>query len=245
MENEWRYTIHFGQTEFVSFANLQKSTIKPLMSQGILPLTIKNLLTTTDVGKWISVKIKLIADKLFPSLSKNPNDWTDKISKFFKKVSEYLGPKTIAYIIAAVKNLTPKPSKEAIQAEMNKAEKIYKVVLVVLIAIAAFKLWIFVAPFFSALSAPAVSSALTSAAKTAGIWGFLGGTGNAVGLISKIKHLGHKEGSEVLQKGMQDAISNLKDELKSVSQEKPADSPFGDYYNTEESLRMQKLAGIL
>jgi hypothetical protein len=44
VEYEWRYTIHFGQTEFVSFANLQKSTIKPLMSEGILPLTIKNLL---------------------------------------------------------------------------------------------------------------------------------------------------------------------------------------------------------
>ena len=44
VEYEWRYTIHFGQSEFVSFANLQKSTIKPLISEGILPLTIKNLL---------------------------------------------------------------------------------------------------------------------------------------------------------------------------------------------------------
>ncbi len=44
VEYQWRYTIHFGQTEFVSFANLQKSTIKPLMSEGLLPLTIKNLL---------------------------------------------------------------------------------------------------------------------------------------------------------------------------------------------------------
>jgi hypothetical protein len=44
VEYQWRYTVHFGQTEFVSFANLQKSTIKPLLSEGILPLTIKNLL---------------------------------------------------------------------------------------------------------------------------------------------------------------------------------------------------------
>ena len=44
VEYQWRYTVHFGQTEFVSFANLQKSTIKPLVSEGILPLTIKNLL---------------------------------------------------------------------------------------------------------------------------------------------------------------------------------------------------------
>jgi hypothetical protein len=44
VEYQWRYTVQFGQTEFVSFANLQKSTIKPLVSEGIMPLTIKNLL---------------------------------------------------------------------------------------------------------------------------------------------------------------------------------------------------------
>lgn len=44
VETQFRYTIHFGQTEFVSFANLQKSTIKPLINEGIMPLTIKNLL---------------------------------------------------------------------------------------------------------------------------------------------------------------------------------------------------------
>ena len=44
VETQWRYTIHFGQTEFVSFANLKKTTIKPLINEGIMPLTIKNLL---------------------------------------------------------------------------------------------------------------------------------------------------------------------------------------------------------
>ena len=44
VESQWRYTIHFGQSEFVSFANLQKSTIKPLIPEGIMPLTIRNLL---------------------------------------------------------------------------------------------------------------------------------------------------------------------------------------------------------
>jgi len=44
VESQWRFTIHFGQSEFVSFANLQKSTIKPLILEGIMPLTIKNLL---------------------------------------------------------------------------------------------------------------------------------------------------------------------------------------------------------
>jgi hypothetical protein len=44
VEYQWRYTIHFGQTEFMSFANLQKSIIKPLITDGIMPLTIRNLL---------------------------------------------------------------------------------------------------------------------------------------------------------------------------------------------------------
>ena len=206
---------------------------------------VKDLLTSSDIGKWISEKIKLLANKLFPSLSKNPNDWTDKIASFFKKVAEYLGPKVIAYLIAAWKNKSFKPGEEAIQAEMGKAEKIYKTILVVLITIAAVKLWIFIAPFYSAATSASAASSLVSAAKTAGIGGFAGGGFNVIGLINKIKHLGHEEGKHAAEKGMQDAIDNLKDELKSIPQEKPADSPFGDYYNTEESLRMQKLAGIL
>jgi hypothetical protein len=206
---------------------------------------IKDLLTSSDIGKWISEKIKAISNKLFPSLSKNPNDWTDKISNFFKKVAEYLGPKSIAYFIAAFKKRSPKPGEEAIQAEMGKAEKIYKAILVVLIAIAAVKLWIFIAPFFSAATSASASSALLGAVKTAGLGGISSGGFNILGLINKIKHLGHEEGKQAAEDGIQGAIGNLKDELKSISQEKPADSPFGDYYNTEESLRMQKLAGIV
>jgi hypothetical protein len=206
---------------------------------------IKDLLTSSDIGKWISEKVKIISNKLFPSLSKNPNDWTDKISNFFKKVAEYLGPKSIAYLIAAWKNKSFKPGKEAIQAEMSKAEKIYKAILVVLIAIAAVKLWIFIAPFYSAATSASASSSLVSAVKTAGIGGIASGGFNILGLINKIKHLGHEEGKQAAEDGIQDTIDNLKDELKSISQEKQADSPFGNYYNTEESLRMKKIAGII
>ncbi len=206
---------------------------------------IKDLLTSSDIGKWISEKIKVISNKLFPSLGKNPNDWTDKIASFFKKVAEYLGPKAIAYLIAAWKNKSFKPGEEAIQAEMGKAEKIYKAILVVLIVIAAVKLWMFIAPFYSAATSASAASSLVSAVKTAGIGGIASGGFNVIGLINKIKHLGHEEGKHAAEDGMQNAIANLKDELKSISQEKSADSPFGDYYNTEESLRMQKLAGIV
>jgi len=206
---------------------------------------VKDLLTSSDVGKWISEKIKVLSNKLFPSLSKNPNDWTDKISNFFKKVAEYLGPKSIAYLIAAWKKKSFKPGEEAIQAEMDKANKIYKAILIVLIAIAAVKLWIFITPFYSAATSTSAASSLLGAVKTAGIGGVASGGFNVIGLINKIKHLGHEEGKHAAEEGVKDAIANLKDELKSVTQEKPADAPFGDYYNTEESLRMQKLAGIV
>jgi hypothetical protein len=206
---------------------------------------IKDLLTSSDIGKWLSEKIKLISNRLFPSLSKNPNDWTDKISSFFKKIAEYLGPKSIAYFIAAFKKRSPKPGEEAIQAEMDKANKIYKAILIVLIAIAVVKLWMFIAPFYSAATSASASSALLGAVKTAGLGGISSGGFNILGLINKIKHLGHEEGKHASEEGVKDAIANLKDELKSITQEKPADAPFGDYYNTEESLRMQKLAGIV
>jgi hypothetical protein len=178
---------------------------------------IKDLFTASDIGKWISEKTKLLANKLFPSLSKNPNDWTDKISNFFKKVAEYLGPKTIAYLIAAWKKRSLKPGEEAIQAEMNVANKIYKAVLIVLITIATVKLWIFLAPFFTATTSSSAAGSLIGAIKTAGIGGFIKGGYNVVGLINKVKHLGHKEGKHAVEDGMQDAIANLKDELKSIS----------------------------
>ncbi len=103
----------------------------------------------------------------------------------------------------------------------------------------------FIAPFYSAATSASAASSLVSAVKTAGIGGIASGGFNVIGLINKIKHLGHEEGKHAAEDGMQNAIANLKDELKSISQEKSADSPFGDYYNTEESLRMQKLASIV
>jgi hypothetical protein len=175
---------------------------------------IKDLLTSSDIGKWLSEKIKLISNRLFPSLSKNPNDWTDKISSFFKKIAEYLGPKSIAYFIAAFKKRSPKPGEEAIQAEMDKANKIYKAILIVLIAIAVVKLWMFIAPFYSAATSASASSALLGAVKTAGLGGISSGGFNILGLINKIKHLGHEEGKQAAEDGIQGAIGNLKDELK-------------------------------
>jgi hypothetical protein len=174
--------------------------------------SIKDLLTGTSLGKWFVNKLKSLAEKLFPKLSKNPNDITDKISRFFKSVNKVLGAHGIAYLIAAWKQKSFKPSKEAIEAAMPVAEKVYKVILGILIAIAVTKLIMFLAPFapavlqgFSAftgaggattgtINAGAVAGPLImKALSAAGIKGVAGGAFNIVGLTQKIQHLkGHE-----------------------------------------------------
>lgn len=208
---------------------------------------IKDLLTSTDIGKWLSEKIKSLFNKLFPSFSKDPNDWTDKISKFFKKIAQIFGPTFIAYLIAAWKKKSFRPSKEEILAEKDTANNIYKAILAVLITLAIIKLWIFIAPFFTAAMSNSAGTALLGAVKSAGLTGISIGGFNLIGLISKIKHLSHEVGLKTVEDSKQAAMDNLQKTLSSVSQEKSASSPFGkdDYYNTEESLRLQKLAGIL
>jgi hypothetical protein len=164
--------------------------------------SIKDLLTTTDIGKWLSEKIRNLANKLFPSFAKNPNDWTDKLKKAIDNITKWLGPKSIAYILAAWKAKSFKPGNDAIQVEMEKATKIYKIILIILILLAAVKLFIFIAPFFSAATAASVSAALSSAVQHAGIIGFAGAGFNILGLINKIKHLSHDEGEHEIKKSL-------------------------------------------
>ena len=208
---------------------------------------IKDLLTGTDLFKWISKKIKDVADRFFPSFSKNASDWTDKLSKFFKKVAQIFSSTFIAYIIAWVKKGFKRPNKDEILAERDLASKIYQTILVILITIAIIKLLSFITPFAAATTAASVSAALVAAFKSAGILGNLGGAFNILGLVTKIKHLSHEAGIKATEDIKQTAIDDLQKTLSSVSQEKSVSSPFGkdDYYNTEESLQMKKLAGII
>jgi len=170
---------------------------------------IKDLLTSSDIGKWLSNKINILANKLFPSFSKDPNDWTDKLKNAIDKISKWLGPKSIAYILAAWKAKSFKPGEEAIQAQMEKAKKIYKIIITILILLAAVKLFVFLAPFFSAAMASSVSSALSAAAQHAGIAGFSSAGFNILGLINKIKHLSHDEGKHEIEKSLETAKEYL------------------------------------
>jgi hypothetical protein len=200
---------------------------------------IKDFLTATDIGKWIVKTVQKIANKLSPTYSKDPNDWTDKLVNFFKKVKEWIGPKFIAYLIAAWKKKSFKPSDEEIKAQMKPAEVIYKIILGILICLAIYKLWAFIGPFYTAAIGASAGSALLGAAKAAGIKGILGGTFNIMGLVSKISHLGHAEGKKEIEKEYQKAISNLNNTADDIFKNSSTNSPTGDYYNAE-SLRINK-----
>lgn len=216
---------------------------KPLQEVGITGIgwidgvidifgSVKNLLTSTTIGKWIVNKLKSVAERLFPKLSQNPNDVTDKIANFFKKVTKWLGPSSIAYIIAAWKQKGKiwaafkqgkkeglKPSEEAISAAMPTAEKVYKVILGILIAVAVAKLVIFLAPLGSAIlksfaafakvgggtqgviqAGMVVGPLISKALAAAGLKGLAAAGFNVTGLIQKIQHLGHSEAEHEAEK---------------------------------------------
>lgn len=180
---------------------------------------VKDLLTTNTIGKWLTNKLKSAAERLFPKLSQDPNDVTDQIANYFKKITKTLGPSGIAYLIAAWKQKSLKPSKEAISAAMPTAEKIYKVILGILIAVAVAKLVMFLAPLgpailksFAAfakvgggtqgvLQAGMVAGPLMSKIiAAAGLKGIVGAGFNLTGLIQKIQHLGHSEAGHEAEK---------------------------------------------
>lgn len=181
--------------------------------------SIKDLLTSTTIGKWIVNKLKAAAERLFPKLTQNPNDVTDKIANFFKKISKLLGASGIAYIIAAWKQKSLKPSKEAIDAAIPVAEKINKIILGILIAVAIAKLVMFLAPLSPAiLKAFAVFTKVGGGAQgavqagmiagplmgkilaAAGLKGIAAAGFNVTGLIQKIQHLGHSEAGHEAEK---------------------------------------------
>lgn len=178
--------------------------------------SVKDFLTTSDIGKWFSNLIQKIANKLFPSFSKNPNDWTDKLSNGVQKIGQFLGPKGIAYIIAAWKNKTIKPTQEMINTQMSKANIVYKTVLFMLIIIGLWKLWIFIQPFYTAALAPTVLISFKIALAKGGLIkaGF-----NVLGIYNKIKHASHDEAKHEIENSLNLAKQSLTNELSNQTQQ--------------------------
>jgi hypothetical protein len=165
---------------------------------------IKDFLTSTDFGKYLAKKVKQFTDKFFPTLGKDPESWPNKFVAFTKKLASALGPKGIAWLLAAKKAgkeaggiakflKFKKPSKEQVEAALPIATKIYKGLMLILIGIATIKLLAFIAPFFKASMAASIKASLLGAAQQAGISGFTLAGFNILGLTKKIQHYKHAE----------------------------------------------------
>lgn len=183
---------------------------------------VKDLLTTTDIGKWLSAKVQIIAQKLFPSFGKTESDWTDKLKKAVDSFAKWLGPKSIAYIIAAWKKKSLKPGQEAIEAEMPRAAKIYKILLIILIIIGIIKLIVFLAPFMvaGATAASSASASMSTIANAvggviqhAGLGGFSAAGFNILGVVKKISHLKPHDAHLELKAGLSTVTDSLSQEL--------------------------------
>lgn len=179
--------------------------------------SVKDFLTTNDIGKWFASMIQKIANKLFPSFSKNPNDWTDKLNNGVKKIAQFLGPKGVAYIIAAWKNKTIKPTQEMIDAQMSKATVVYKTLLFMFIIIGFWKLWMFIQPFYTAALAPTV---LISLKMVLAKGGFTKAGFNILGLYNKIQHATHDEAKHEIENSLNLAKQSLSNELSNQTQQK-------------------------
>lgn len=184
--------------------------------------SVKDILTTTDIGKWFSEKVKKIAEKLFPSFAKSQNDWTDKLKKAVDTFAKWLGPKAVAYILAAWKKKSLKPGQEAIEAEMPRAAKIYKILLIILIIVGIIKLLIFIYPFIAkgavaagsaGASMSSVASAVGGVVQHAGLGGFSLAGFNILGVVNKISHLKPHDAHKELKAGLSTVTDSLSQEL--------------------------------
>lgn len=103
---------------------------------------IKNALSSTSLGKWLSEKVKSIAEKIFPKLKSDPNDWTEKFQKAATVLNKVLGVNVLAYIIAwwRKKGFLVKPTKEEVEAAKKTATAVYKSIMLFFIILCIIKL---------------------------------------------------------------------------------------------------------
>ncbi len=163
---------------------------------------IKDILTASELGKWISEKISNWFKNKFGNTKwgKDSGEIAEKMGKFLKSVTDIIGPRGIAWLIAFYKKVVKNkqkglPTKEEVDAELSAGEKIFKIILIILICIALYKAFIFFYPLVVGLSgaatpAAAMSSVLNTVVSKAGLTAAF----NLTGLAQKVKHLNHKHG---------------------------------------------------
>ena len=189
--------------------------------------SVKNLLTSTSLGEWLVNKVKKFVDRFFPKIGKDPNSNINKVVKFAHKIAKALSPKGLAWTIAAFKNKTLKPSKEQIEKHMAVSTKVYQGLMLILIALALYKLVVFAWPFIKAgaLSGSFLSNAVASVASKTGATTYALAGFNVVSLNKKVEHLldpnhehGHAsdEHKEEVETELMDDVKNLAGEIADI-----------------------------
>ena len=250
------------------FLNETKSNI--LEAEGILSSilsvigNVKDAISATGWGKsaieWIknfitkySEKFKNVIIDYVPggeSIIKGAKTVAEYTTKFVKWVYNTITYKGLAKLFAMIRYKTLSPTEEQKKCMELAAKKIYRWILIALIAAYIIKVLVTAGPSLATSAAlgafnPALAFApiqpLIAAAGLKGTFFKTLSLGSAVDKTLDAKKLANQIEAEE-QKAKAGELDNFDEAWNMCSL---PNSPFGDYYNTEESLRMQKLAGII
>ena len=258
------------------FLNENKSNI--LEAEGILSSilsiigNVKNAISAIGFGKnaieWIknfitefTKKFKNVIIDYIPggeSIIKGAKTVAEYTTKFVKWVYNTITYKGLAKLFAMIRYKTFSPTEEQKKCMELAAKKVYKWILIALVAAYIIKVLIVAGPSLltsAALAAfnPALAFApIQPLIAAAGLKGTFFGTlslGSAVDKTLDADKLADQiEAEEQKAKaGELDGLGEAWNICPLKPLETPINTPFDsdDYYNTEESLRMQKLAGIV
>jgi len=266
------------------FLNETKSNI--LEAEGILKSilsvigTVKDAISATGWGKnaieWIKDFITKFAEKFknviidyVPGgeyIVKGAKTVAEYTTKFVKWVYNTITYKGLAKLFAMIRYRTFSPTEEQKKCMELAAKKVYRWILIALVAAYIIKVLLEAGPAL-ATSAALAKSLATSAAlakfnpalafapiqpliAAAGLKGTFFKTLSLKSAIDKtieVEKLTNQIEAEE-QKAKAGELDNFNEAWNMCPlPNQPVDSPFGygGYYNTEESLRMQKLAGIV
>ena len=276
IREEIKLNLKFYNEVKEGFLNETKSNI--LEVEGVLASitavlgNIKDFLTASKIGKnvveWVKNFVNKFAEKFKnivisyvpggETILKGAKTVAEYTTKFVKWVYNTITYKGLAKLFAMIRYKTFSPTEEQKKCMELAAKKVYKWILIALVAAYIIKVLIVAGPSLltsAALAAfnPALAFApIQPLIAAAGLKGTFFGTlslGSAVDKTLDADKLADQiEAEEQKAKaGELDGLGEAWNICPLKPLETPINTPFDsdDYYNTEESLRMQKLAGIV
>jgi len=275
IREEMRLNLKFYNEVKKGFLNETKSNILEaegvLASITAVLGSIKDYLTSLKLGKnvieWVKnfvnkfvEKFKNVVTNYVPggeTILKGAKYVSDASAKLIKWLYDTLSEKGLAKLFAMIRYRTFSPTEEQKECMLLAAQKAYKWIIITLIVAFIIKVLISVGPLLlgakATLQAGFPLSVAFAPLKTKlvnlglkGLTDKLYSTASTIMKVGQAKKLEKEiEAEEATAKAGE--LDNFNEAWNSCPLSGQTDTPFGkdDYYNTEESLRMQKLAGIV